>query len=219
MQRFVTYRRVSTKEQGKSGLGLEAQSRDIALYLASYAEEPWEVIGEFTEVDSGANADRPELTKAMALAKKEKATLLVAKVDRLSRDVEFIAGVVKKLGKYLRIATLPQAAKFEIHLWAILAEQERDFISHRTKAALAEAKKNGRVLGGLRDTTMRRNDALRETADANAERLRTIVLPMVQQGRTLRAMAEALDSAGVKTPRGGQWHAKTVQRLIGRLSI
>ena len=112
MQRFVTYRRVSTKEQGRSGLGLEAQSRDIALYLASYAEEPWEVIGEFTEVDSGANADRPELAKAKALAKKLKATLLVAKLDRLSRDVEFIAGLIKERGLRLRIATLPKPTSF-----------------------------------------------------------------------------------------------------------
>ncbi len=144
---------------------------------------------------------------------------MVAKLDRLSRDVAFIAGLIKERGLRLRIATLPQADKFQLHLYAALAEQEREFISQRTKAALKAAKDKGRVLGGLRDTTMRRNDTLRRDANANAERLRTIVLPMREGKATLRDIAMALNSAGVETSRGGQWHAKTVQRVIGRLSM
>ena len=148
MKQFVIYTRVSTKRQGKSGLGLEAQQRDIELYLQNYAEVPYEVLGSFCDIESGKHSDRPELNKAMDLAIQSKATLLVAKLDRLSRDVELIAGVIKRCD--LIVASMPNADKFQLHIYAALAEQEREFISVRTKAALAEAKAKGVKLGGSR---------------------------------------------------------------------
>jgi DNA invertase Pin-like site-specific DNA recombinase len=215
--RYVTYRRVSTEEQGKSGLGLEAQDRDIALYLESYSPEPWEIVGEFLEVESGGNSDRPELAKAIALAKKTKATLLVSKLDRLSRKVSLIATLMDDPKLKLRVASMPHADKFALHIYAALAEQERDFISLRTKAALREAKARGVKLGGLRDATMRRNEVVKEQAQARAEGWRGIVEPMHEAGSSLREIAAALNSAGVRTARGGAWHPQAVARVVARL--
>lgn len=212
MIRYVTYKRVSTKEQGRSGLGLEAQARDIRLFLESFSEEPWDVVGEFTEVQSGADDARPELAKAIALAKKEKGILLAAKLDRLSRDVEFIAGLMKRVD--FKVAQMPSADKFQLHIYAALAEKERDFISQRTKAALAQSKKK---LGGLRDTTMKRNTVVKAQAQERAGRLRGIVMPLHEQGGSLRDIAQALNSAGITTPRGREWQAVQVKRLLERL--
>lgn len=150
--KYVTYMRVSTKKQGDSGLGLEAQKRDLVLYFNHYAIGEHEVVGEYTDVESGkARVDRPEFNKAVALARKEKACLLVAKLDRISRDVETIAGLIKRVD--LKVACMPHADRFQLHLFAALAEQEREFISQRTKAALVAAKERGTLLGGLRDKT------------------------------------------------------------------
>ena len=190
--RYVTYRRVSTEEQGKSGLGLEAQDRDIRLYLETYSPEPWEIVGEFLEVESGGNSDRPELTKAIALARKSKAVLLVSKLDRLSRKVSFIASLMEDKRLTFRVASMPHADAFQLHIYAALAEQERDFISLRTKAALKEAKARGVKLGGLRDTTVKRNEVVKAQAQARAEGWRGIVEPMHEAGSSLRAIAGAL---------------------------
>ncbi|MEE1612725.1 recombinase family protein [Microvirga sp. CF3016] len=217
MHRYVTYRRVSTEDQGKSGLGLEAQTRDIALYLDTYSPEPWEVIGQFIEIESGANGDRPELRKAIDLAKKVGATLLVSKLDRLSRKVSFIASLMDDPKLSFRVASMPYADKFQLHIYAALAEQERDFISKRTKAALREAKARGQKLGGLRDKTMKRNEVLKANANARAKKLEGIVLPLKEANASLRDIAEALNSAGLETPRGGLWHPTSVARLLGRL--
>jgi DNA invertase Pin-like site-specific DNA recombinase len=218
MIRYVTYKRVSTKDQGRSGLGLEAQTRDISIFLDAYSDQPWEVIGEFVEIQSGADDGRPELEKAIALAKKEKAVLLVAKLDRLSRKVSFIAKLIDDKKLDFRVAVMPNADKFQLHVYAALAEQERDFISQRTKAALREAKERGRKLGGLRDKTMKRNVVLQRQATERAKSLESIVVPLRDNGATLREIATGLNSAGVKTPRGGEWHAQQVKRLLERLS-
>ncbi|MBT3556373.1 MAG: recombinase family protein [Rhodospirillales bacterium] len=215
MVRYVTYKRVSTKEQGKSGLGLEAQERDISIFLETYSTAPWEVIGDFVEVQSGTEDDRPELAKAVALAKKEKAVLLVAKLDRLSRKVSFISSLMDDKSLNFRVATMPQADKFQLHIYAALAEQERDFISQRTKAALREAKAKGVKLGGLRDKTMKRNKVLKEQARAKAMKLDGIVSPMRERGDSLRQIAAALTEAGIATSRGGtQWQAVQVKRVV-----
>ncbi len=140
MIKFVTYCRVSTKRQGDSGLGLDAQRRDIQIYLENYADIPFEVIGSFTDINSGTNNERDELTKAIVLAKKDKAVLLVAKLDRLSRKVSFISALLEDKALQLKVSQMPHADKFQLHIYAALAEQERDFISKRTKAALAEIK-------------------------------------------------------------------------------
>lgn len=217
MQRFVIYKRVSTAEQGRSGLGLDAQTRDISLFLQNYAEEPWELAGEFVEVESGAGSDRPELQKAVEMAKRLKATLLVAKLDRLSRKVSTIAAFMDDKRLNFRVATMPHADKFQLHIYAALAEQEREFISLRTKAALREAKERGVVLGGMRDATMRRNVVLKANADDRASKFAGVVLPLVEAKASLRTIAAALNEAGLKTPRGSSWHAISVKRLVERL--
>ncbi len=219
MKQYVTYRRVSTTEQGRSGLGLEAQTRDIDLFLANYSDEPFEVIGEFTDVLSGADNERPELTKAITLAKQTGAELLVAKLDRLSRKVSFIATLMDDKKLSLRVASMPHADKFQLHVYAALAEQEREFISKRTKAALQAAKARGQKLGGMRDATMKRNEAVKANAAARAEKVRGLVLPLRDAGRSLREIAAELDKAGVATARGGVWSAAQVKRIIERLEV
>jgi DNA invertase Pin-like site-specific DNA recombinase len=217
MKQFVIYRRVSTSDQGRSGLGLEAQDRDIRLFLDNYAEVPFEVIGEFLEVQSGKDNDRPELAKALDLCRRTGAELLVAKLDRLSRRVSFIATLMDDPKVRLRVAAMPNADKFQLHIYAALAEQERDFISLRTKAALAEAKAQGRKLGGLRDKTGARNEAIQRDAQAFARKVAPIVQPMRTSGATLADIAEALDGAGISTARGGKWTATQVKRVLDRL--
>jgi DNA invertase Pin-like site-specific DNA recombinase len=217
MNRYVIYKRVSTEDQGKSGLGLEAQTRDISIYLDTYSPEPWEVIAEFIEVESGANGDRPELKKTIEVAKKRKATLLVSKLDRLSRKVAFIATLMDDPKLSFRVASMPHADKFQLHIYAALAEQEREFISLRTKAALKEAKARGVKLGGLRDKTMKRNVVLKAQANERARKLEGIVRPLRDSNASLREIAEALNGAGLETPRGGQWHPTSVMRLLDRI--
>lgn len=214
---FVVYRRVSTKGQGDSGLGLEAQDRDLDLYLENYAGES-EVLGTFTDVLSGKDGVvRPEFEKAIELVQKHKATLLVSKLDRISRDVETIARVIKRVN--LKVACMPHADRFQLHIYAALAEQEREFISIRTKQALAEAKRRGTTLGGLRDATGERNRVRQQSAKDAAERLRGLLMPMVEQGMSLRAMAEALNRSGQVTATGSKYQATTVKRVIERLEL
>lgn len=217
MKRYVIYRRVSTEEQGKSGLGLEAQHRDIALFLENFSEEPYEVFGEFEDHLSGKHDDRPQLAAALELARKTGAELLVAKLDRLSRKVSFIATLMDDPKVKLRVASMPSADKFQLHIYAALAEQEREFISARTKAALAEAKAKGVKLGGLRDKTMKRNEVVKANARARAEKVAQTVQPLRAQGASLRQIADALNVSGVPTARGGQWQASQVKRVLERL--
>ncbi|WP_281983400.1 recombinase family protein [Thalassorhabdomicrobium marinisediminis] len=217
MQKFVIYRRVSTKDQGTSGLGLAAQDRDIGLFLQAYAEEPYTILGEFTDVLSGSDNERPQLTLALELVRKTGAELLVAKLDRLSRRVSLIAALLDDKKVQLRVAAMPNADKFSLHIYAALAEQEREFISLRTKAALREAKTRGVKLGGLRDKTGRRNVAVQQEARRRAEKVAALVVPMRDQGASLRAIADALNSSGVPTARGGQWQASQVKRTLERL--
>lgn len=219
MQQFITYFRVSTKEQGKSGLGLDAQKRDIELFLANYADVPWEIAGSFTDVLSGADNDRPELAKALDLCRRTGATILVAKLDRLSRKVSFVATLMDDPKVKLRVASMPNADKFQLHIYAALAEQEREFISLRTKAALAEAKANGRKLGGLRDKTGKRNEAVQVQALGNARKVADLIEPLRAQGKTLREIADALNGSGVQTARGGEWQASQVKRTLERLAV
>lgn len=218
MRQFVIYRRVSTKDQGIDGLGMEAQDRDISLFLSTYAEVPFEVLAEFTEVQSGIDAGRPQLAEALALCRKTGAELLVSKLDRLSRKVSFIATLMDDPKVKLRVASMPHADKFQLHIYAALAEQEREFISLRTKAALAAAKAKGKTLGGLRDKTMKRNAVVRANAAARADKLAGIVLPLRESGATLQGIADELNRAGIPTARGGSWQAKQVQRVLERLA-
>jgi DNA invertase Pin-like site-specific DNA recombinase len=217
MQKFVIYRRASTEEQGKSGLGLEAQTRDIDMFLAHYAETPFEVVSEFTKVQSGKDGDRPELAKALDLCRELGATLLVSKLDRLSRRVSQIATLMEDRRIRFRVASMPHADNFQLHIYAALAEQEREFISLRTKAALAGLKAKGKKLGGIRPKTEARNRAVREQADGYAQRVAGMVQPMRSAGKTLREIAECLNATGVQTSRGGKWSPAQVMRTLERL--
>jgi len=219
MKSYVIYTRVSTADQGKSGLGLEAQERDIELYLSNYSEVPYSVVGRFQDVLSGNTDDRPELAKALEMARKTGAELLVAKLDRLSRKVSFIATLMDDPKLKLRVASMPNADKFSLHIYAALAEQERDFISKRTKAALAVAKARGVKLGGLRDKTMKRNDAIQEKAKVEAEKAMTIISPLKTSGKSLAAIAAIMNDMKVPTSRGGHWTSMQVSRAINRTTL
>jgi DNA invertase Pin-like site-specific DNA recombinase len=217
MRRYVIYTRVSTAEQGRSGLGLEAQRRDIDIFLKTFSEIPWEIAGEFCDVQSGKNDDRPELIKALQVAKHAGAYLLVSKLDRLSRDVEFIAKTMKRAK--IKVATMPNADPFQMHLFAALAEKERQFIGERTKAALAAAKARGVKLGGYREGSLdRRIAALKQTADDDARRVQGIVQPLRDAGKSLRQIARELEKQGIRTSRGGTWTAKQVSLILDRLA-
>lgn len=217
MQEYIVYKRVSTKEQGRSGLGLDAQERDITLFLGRFSPAPHEVIGTFTDVLSGTDNDRPELNAALALARKTGATLLVSKLDRLSRKVSTVASLMEDRKVAFRVAQMPNADNFQLHIYAALAEQERSFISARTKAALREAKRRGTKLGGMRDKTMLRNIAVQANAKARAEKVAGMIVPMRDAGKPLREIAEHLNRAGVQTARGGLWQASQVMRMLNRL--
>lgn len=215
MRKYVIYTRVSTKEQGRSGLGLEAQERDIEIFLNTFSEVPWEVLGRFCDVQSGRDDDRPQLTAALDLAKRTGAFLLVSKLDRLSRDVAFIASTMKQVE--VKCASMPNADNFQLHIYAALAEKERAFISERTKAALAAAKTRGVKLGGYREGSLeKRNAALREIADADARRVLDVVKPLREGGKTLAEIAALLTKSGIRTPRGGTWTATAVKRMLDR---
>jgi DNA invertase Pin-like site-specific DNA recombinase len=215
MKQFVIYTRVSTRRQGDSGLGLDAQRRDIDLYLSTYAEVPFEVVGKFQDIESGANGERPELWKAINLAEKTGATLLVAKLDRLSRKVSFISGLMDRKKLNLVVATMPHADKFQLHIYAALAEQEREFISLRTKQALAPLKGTGK-LGGNRGNIDKANAAARAVADTHAAKVMDTIRPLRDGGRTFQEIADTLNRTGVSTSRGGQWYATTVRNILNR---
>jgi DNA invertase Pin-like site-specific DNA recombinase len=215
MKQFVIYTRVSTRRQGDSGLGLDAQRRDMDLYLSTYAEIPYEVVGDFQDIESGANGDRPELWKAINLAEKTGATLLVAKLDRLSRKVSFISGLMDRKKLNLVVATMPHADKFQLHIYAALAEQEREFISLRTKQALAPLKGTGK-LGGNRGNIDSANAAARAVANTHAAKVMDTIRPLRDGGRTFQEIADTLNRTGVSTSRGGQWYATTVRNILNR---
>ena len=216
MNKFIKYYRVSTRSQADSGLGLLAQERDIDLYLTTYADTPYEVLGEFTDIQSGKVDDRPELQRAIDLAEKTGATLLVAKLDRLSRKVSFVSAIMERKKLNLIVATMPNADKFQLHIYAALAEQEREFISLRTKQALAPLKGTGK-LGGNRGNIDRANKAARKVADVHASKVIDTIAPLKQAGRTLQQIADTLNKSGVLTSRGGQWYPTTVSNTLARV--
>jgi DNA invertase Pin-like site-specific DNA recombinase len=216
-KKYVIYRRVSTKRQGDSGLGLDAQDRDIQLYLDTYSDVPYEVLATFTDVRSGKYADRPELAKALELARAEGAELLVSKLDRLSRKVSQIATLMDDKALKIRVASMPHADAFQLHIYAALAEQERTFISLRTKQALAEARSRGVRLGGTLESTAKCNAAAQRAADAAANRVASIIVPMRKNGSTLAQIADALNAAKVPTPRGRTWAPMSVSNALKRI--
>lgn len=215
--RFVTYLRVSTERQGRSGLGLEAQRAAVAAHVLGRGD----VVAEFVEVESGTRADRPELARALAKAKQADAVLLIAKLDRLARNVAFIANLLES-GVEVTAADMPEANRFVLHIMAAVAEQEGRAISDRTKAALAAAKARGVKLGWSNpQRASEQRAAARKGAAVNKARAAfhaAQVLPVIEQmrdgGASLRQIAAALNARGIKTARGGKWHATTVRNVV-----
>lgn len=209
MQRYVAYLRVSTEKQGRSGLGVAAQRTIIDRFLSDSAE----IIGEFVEVQSGKDDQRVELWKAIAHAKKHGAKILLAKLDRFSRKVSFIAGIMEQ-GVGLVVADLPNATDFQLHIFAALAQEERRLISERTRLALAEAKKRGVELGRNSKVLAKRH---KQDADKRAIALRPIVRPLLDEGLSLNDIARCLNEKGLRTARGKEFRAEQVRLLRNRL--
>jgi DNA invertase Pin-like site-specific DNA recombinase len=216
--KFVTYCRVSTERQGRSGLGLEAQRSAVTTFLNGGR---WSVVGEFVEVESGAKDDRPQLAAALALCRVHGAVLLLAKIDRLSRDLHFLTGL-QKAGVRFVAADMPEANETMVGFMAIMAQAERKAIGARTKAALAEAKKRGVVMGGFRGYVPSDGDrkvalqARQARAAARGADLAPIVADMQAKGTTsLNGLAKALTEAGIPTARGAStWSPMQVSRLL-----
>jgi DNA invertase Pin-like site-specific DNA recombinase len=216
--KFVAYHRVSTDKQGRSGLGLDAQRKAVADYLNG---GEWELVGEFTEVESGKRSDRPELAKALAACKRHKATLVIAKLDRLARNVHFISGLMETKVKFVA-CDMPEATPFMLHIYAAVAEQEARAISARTKAALAAAKakgvtKDGRPLVLGRTGIEILAPKYRAEAKARAEQLAPVIRELQGNGYSMRSIASELEKRKVPTPRGGSWHPQLVKRVVQRL--
>lgn len=214
--KFAVYYRVSTARQGASGLGLEAQRIAVAQYVAGVSGE---VVAEFEEVESGKKSDqaRPQLAKALAECKRTGARLLVAKLDRLARNVHFVSGLMQSKVKFVA-CDLPEANDLTIHIMAAFAEHEATRIGERTRDALAAAAKRGVVLGKTGPANLKRHlDERKMTADTFAERLRREVRGMQSEGMTVAAMVKELNAKGVTTARGGLWQSVQLVRVIGRL--
>jgi DNA invertase Pin-like site-specific DNA recombinase len=215
--RFVAYYRVSTDKQGRSGLGLEAQKAAVARRLDG---GPWRVVESCTEVESGRRKARPGLAKALAACKKHKAKLVVAKLDRLSRDVKFLLTLVDS-GVEVLFCDLPDMgsgamARFMLTQMAAVAELEAGLISERTKAALAAAKQRGVRLGV---TGAARAARFKAEAAARAAELAPVLRELKEKGMSLRGIAAELTKRQVRTLRGGAWHPQLVARVLERLEV
>jgi DNA invertase Pin-like site-specific DNA recombinase len=203
-QQFVAYYRVSTAKQGRSGLGLEAQRTAVAQRMR---EQP---LAEFTEIESGRNNDRPELSRAIEFAKANDAMLVIAKLDRLSRDVHFISGLLKQPIKIIA-CDIQSEDPFVWHMFAAVAEKEHAMIIGRIKSAIAEKRKQGVVWGS--------NKARTDAATAFAQSIHTDIQTLMGNGiTTATSIAKALNERGIRTSKGGQWQAVQVQRLLKQIA-
>jgi DNA invertase Pin-like site-specific DNA recombinase len=213
--RFVSYLRVSTDRQGRSGLGLEAQREAVTIYLNGGR---WDLIAEFVEHETGKGSNaltrRPQLRAALALAKKQRATLVIAKLDRLSRNMAFTATLMDAGVDFIAVDN-PHASRLTLHILAAVAEHEREMIAERTKAALAASKARGTVLGahGKVLADQRKVEALERLA-AVGDRLTALKA----EGLTMRAIADRLNTEGLVSPAGGAWQSGNVHRALSRLA-
>jgi DNA invertase Pin-like site-specific DNA recombinase len=215
---LVGYIRVSTAQQGRSGLGIEAQLAALARFAET---EGYELVREFIEVETGKGSDaldrRPQLKGALAEARRQRCSVVVAKLDRLSRDVHFISGLMAHRVPFLVAELGPDVDPFVLHLYAALAEKERAMISRRTKDALRAAKARGVVLGNPRLSEAREAAKVSQRAAkaGHESKVRPIIDEIKRSGAvTLRAIADALNARGVQTARGGRWHAESVARVL-----
>jgi DNA invertase Pin-like site-specific DNA recombinase len=222
--KLVAYYRVSTARQGRSGLGLDAQKNAVAEYLNG---GDWKLLKEFTEVESGKDNHRPELGKALHTCKVTGAALIIAKLDRLSRNAAFLL-TLRDSGVKFVAADVPDANDLTIGILALIAQHEREAISTRTKEALAAAKRRGVKLGNPNGAAPLRRArkgngaavaALRMQADRHARELRPVVDELRDEGiTTLVGIAAALNERGMQTPRGARWHASSVRNLLARIA-
>ena len=220
--KWISYLRVSTGRQGRSGLGLEAQRKAVDDCLNGGR---WKLIKEFVEVESGKRTDRPELAKAIQACRVYGAKLVIAKIDRLSRDAHFLLGL-EKAGVDFIAADMPNANRLTVGIMAMVAEEERRMISRRTREALAAAKRRGVKLGGYwkdahftRAARKARNEAVHRAANAKATDLAPIIVELQASGyRSLQASADGLNARQIPTPSGtGQWQRTTVARVLARI--
>lgn len=219
----IAYYRVSTASQGRSGLGLEAQRQAVDAFCRA---RECEILGEYTEIESGRRNDRPELAKAMHHAKVTGATLVIAKLDRLSRNAAFLLQL-QDSGVSFQAADMPEACHLTVGILALVAQQEREAISARTKAALAAARQRGTKLGNPNGAAALRRaakgngaaiQALKAAADRHAADLGAVVDQLRAEGhQSLPALAKALNERRMRTPRGGRWHPSSVRNLLARL--
>jgi DNA invertase Pin-like site-specific DNA recombinase len=227
MQPAVAYVRVSTEAQGRSGLGLEAQEEAIRDFAA---REGFKVSEWFSEAESGKGSDaldrRPKLAAALKAARKAKAPVLVAKLDRLSRDVHFISGLMTERVEFIVTELGRQSDPFILHLFAALAEKERALISERTKAGLRAARRRGQKLGMqakprrvVREIAAAGAEANREAAIQRAEEMRWMIEAALRDGGSLRKAADLLNERGVESPGGGRWHAPSLLKAARRLGL
>jgi DNA invertase Pin-like site-specific DNA recombinase len=219
---FVTYFRVSTQKQGRSGLGLDAQKAAARAFLI---EQGGQEIATFTEIESGKRADRPQLQAALLRCRQTRSTLLVAKLDRLSRNAAFLL-TLRDAGTRFVAADLPDMNELTVGVLALIAQHEREAISQRTKAALAAAKARGVKLGGPRHPGTKKtasvaSQAYSQQANIRAEELRPVIDDAIASGRdTLRSIAAHLEDLSIPTARGGAtWTATAVARVLGRLQV
>ena len=213
MRRIISYTRVSTQKQGRSGLGLEAQRAANAQFAS---REDFAIAAEFTEVETGKGADalerRPQLAAALADARRRKCPIVVAKLDRLSRDVAFISGLMARKVPFIVAELGADVDPFMLHIYAALAEKERRNISIRTKQALAAAKARGVRLGNPKQAMANKREA-----DSYAKALRSILIEL--RHMPVEKIADELTRRKVQTPRGGRWHGRTAARLLDRLHL
>lgn len=219
----VVYYRVSTSKQESSGLGLEAQKNAVQEFMKL---GNWKVLGEFVEIESGKVNNRPMLMKALSVCKKKKATLLISKLDRLSRSVSFISNLMES-GVAFVATDMPEANRLTVHILASVAEHEREMISQRTIAALDAAKQRGQKLGfALHDKEKIVIPAVEKAVKVNidkADRFAENILPIVHQiqksgVKTLQGIADVLNTRGITSPRGGEWYPQSVRNLLLRRS-
>ena len=219
-QSFVAYYRVSTQKQGKSGLGIEAQKAAVAQYVSRNGGK---VAAEFQEVESGKRSDRPQLALALERCRLTRSTLIVAKLDRLTRDVAFLCRLRDSKVDFVAVDN-PNATPLTVTILIAVAEEERRLASVRTKVALQAAKARGVKLGnpnGAQAFGARSRagavEALKAKADSFAQSLAGIVRPLLEAGLSLRKIAERLNAEGIVTAQGKAWQANSVKRLVARL--
>jgi DNA invertase Pin-like site-specific DNA recombinase len=217
---FIAYVRVSTDKQGKSGLGIEAQKQALERFAAT---ESFELGRVYVEVETGKGSDaldrRPQLAAALKEARRQRCSIAVAKLDRLSRDVHFISGLTAHRVPFLVADLGPDVDPFILHLFAALAQKERALISKRTTEALAAAKARGTVLGNPHIEQAREKAVAEiiDRADQRAANLIPLISEIQKAGATsLRQIADALNARGISSPRGGDWHATSVRNMLAR---